>query len=567
MHAAGAGAGELAAVADVAARLAFETSAITLPLTRDAQATDVVVGATALQRQDASFNIGAAALVPGQGVIAAGEAGGRATVILAGGDEDGTRAAAAAFAGRLPQAWGPDDPTLADVARHVRDVLTEAGVSVEGVSVPAVYVQAGDDSLQRLVVLARLPAPRDVNRARAALTAVRGGAAAAGAGARPAPLSYAGIESVRVRLVAPGVRAVDVDLPRRTARVAAPVPRRPGGANKETLDLSTLYGIEGLLGDADNNLIPDRLDAMLSPGGEGAEGIAALASRIGLESTGLSFPLARPPASLSKPAEEPPLVLVGAGHPLVLDLAKAGKLVLPADPGEGSIQVVKRAFGNKTAIVVTGADARGAARAVQQMAERLPHVWDRGKDRTTIDDVEEDVRRFLSGRSPAGQAATALYKLDWLAAELAGKDLEWVSATVSVEKAADGLDRVVRDSLAGAVRAGRIDVTVENRDVQKARTIFTDERDIPSEVDDFWRLFRTRVLPAVRKRQSAVVEARLSEPPEVRAAIQQAARAELLRAGASEADTSVTVLSAYKQGFSWLTTWCARRSHRSRSTG
>ena len=48
------------------------------------------------------------------------------------------------------------------------------------------------------------------------------------------------------------------------------------------------------------------------------------------------------------------------------------------------------------------------------------------------------------------------------------------------------------------------------------------------------------------------VEARLSEPPEVRRQIEQQARAELIKAGADEKATSVTVLSAYKQGYSWL---------------
>jgi Zinc carboxypeptidase len=60
------------------------------------------------------------------------------------------------------------------------------------------------------------------------------------------------------------------------------------------------------------------------------------------------------------------------------------------------------------------------------------------------------------------------------------------------------------------------------------------------------------VIPAVKKRPGVTVEARLSEPPEVRARIAQEAKTELVRAGADEKTTSVTVLSAYKQGYSWL---------------
>jgi hypothetical protein len=558
VHADGAGPDELAAVADVAARVAFETSAIDLPLARSAnEGTTIVVGAAGLQRIDGSFTLSHTTLGPGQGLVAAATVGGRGTVIVAGGDTAGTRAAATAFAGRLPHTADSGDATLADLARQVREFLSEAGVVVEGVSIPAVYVRSGSDDFERAVAAVRVRSTRDASAARAALDALArrktaAPAPAGGARGEPPPLSYAGIETLRIRLMAPGARPIDVDVPRRTPRNAGTLPRRPGGSSKDSLDLSTLYTTDGLLGDSDNNLIPDRLDAMLSPGGGGAEEIAGLASRLGLESTGLSFPLARPASAIDKPEDEPPLVLVGASHPLVEGLVKENKVTLPTRPAEGLIQIVKRAFGGKTAVVVTGADAAGAARAARQVAERLPHIWARGKDRTTLEDVEEDVRRFLSGRSPAGQAATALYKLDQLAARLAGKDLESVSATVSVEKAAPGLERIVRDRLTQSLRAGSIDVAVENRDVQHARTIFTDEREIPSEVDDFWRLFRSRVVPAVEKNRPVVLEARLSEPPEIRAAIQQAARAELLQAGASERGTSVTVLSAYKQGFSWL---------------
>ena len=63
---------------------------------------------------------------------------------------------------------------------------------------------------------------------------------------------------------------------------------------------------------------------------------------------------------------------------------------------------MKKAFGEKSALIVTGGDAAGVERAVRQLAETFPHIWQRGKDRTTLDDVEEDVRKFVAGRSPAG---------------------------------------------------------------------------------------------------------------------------------------------------------------------
>ena len=98
---------------------------------------------------------------------------------------------------------------------------------------------------------------------------------------------------------------------------------------------------------------------------------------------------------------------------------------------------------------MTGGDAAGLDRAVHQLAETFPHIWARGKDRTTLDDVEDDVRKFLAGRSPAGQAAMSLYKLDKLADRLKDKDLVSARVRVFVEKAADGLAAVItRDAAA-----------------------------------------------------------------------------------------------------------------------
>src|SRR5205085_9500981 len=104
---------------------------------------------------------------------------------------------------------------------------------------------------------------------------------------------------------------------------------------------------------------------MLSADGEGTDGVVDLAARLGLESTGIALPIAKPPRSITSPAGEPMLVLIGTAHPLVEQLIKNGKWDRPSlEPGEGLIQVVRKAFGEKSALVVTGGDAAGVARAV-----------------------------------------------------------------------------------------------------------------------------------------------------------------------------------------------------------
>jgi hypothetical protein len=123
---------------------------------------------------------------------------------------------------------------------------------------------------------------------------------------------------------------------------------------------------------------------------------------------------------------------------------------------------------------------------------------------------------------------------------------------IHVEKADSSLGDFVHEFLNGRLRTNTLTVNVDNLDVQHARTIIDEEFDIASEVDEFWSTFRADVLPRVQRGQPVTLTALLSEPPELRARIRRQVMDELTAAGANPESTSVTVLSAYKQGYSWL---------------
>jgi hypothetical protein len=549
---------ELGAASDVAARLGFETSAMNLPLTvakgyAPADTPTIFVGAKSLAGSGATLDaIGGAALKAGEGAVLAFAQRGRIAVAVLGGDDAGLASAAVMLAGHLPYVWDQKSPTTDKIADDVKQFLAGKGVTASVAAASAVYTRALGTEVDRVTVALQMANGGDFVKAMVALNQFK----ATSARDPKRPLSYAGVRAIQVRLRAPGSGPVSIDLP----RVAAPEPaaaqapaRRPGGGAKEGFDLSTFYANEGALADSDNNLIPDRVDVLLSAEGDGSEGVVDLAARLGLESTGISLPIARTAKSLTAPATEPMLVLIGTAHPIVEQLIKAKKWEAPPlQPGEGLIQLVKKAFGEKSALIITGGDAAGVRRAVSQLAETFPHIWQRGKDRTTLDDVEEDVRKFVAGRSPAGQAAMSLYKLDKLAGQLSGKDLASARVRVFVEKAADGFAELIRQHAAADFKTPSLTVEVQNLDVQKGRPLIDDDFEIPSEVDEFWTKLRAKVVPALKKKPAVTIEARLSEPPEIRRQIEQQARAELIKAGADEKAISVTVLSAYKQGYSWL---------------
>lgn len=558
---------EIAAASTVAARLGFETTAMDLPVVRAAGAgagqgarppesgPTVFIGAgslagSGLAAEDVA-SAGGAALKAGDGLVASFSVRAKPAVLILGGDDDGLTRAALMFAGHLPHLWDEKSTTIDAVAADVKQFLAGKGIAQTTVVVPAVAVKAGTDGAARVVVDVQLTGG-DLVKAQAALNQVK---TAAPRDAKRA-LSYPHARELRIRLRTLTGRTAFVDVPRAVAPDAPSQPpgRRPGAAAKDGFDLSTFYAIEGGLGDSDSNLIPDRVDLLLSAEGDGTGGVVDLAARLGLESTGIALPIVKPAAGIADPAAEPQLVLIGVTHPVVDRLAEAHKWERPAlAPGEGLIQVVKKAFGEKSALVVTGGDASGVARAVKQLAERFPYVWSRGKDRTTLDDVEEDVRRFLAGRTPAGQAAIGLYKLDKIMSTLEGKPIASARVRVFAEKAPDSLADVVRHAASTALEGAAVTVDVQNLDVQRGRTIIADEFDIPSEVEEFWTKLHTQVIqPGLRKHAGVTLEARLSEPPETRRFLEQRAKAELVKAGADEASTTVTILSAYKQGYSWL---------------
>ena len=568
--------GVLAAAAEVAARLGFETMAMDLPLSRNPEGGQVgiVVGRSGLEAAGLRApGIDPASLDSGEGAVAVREEDGRTWVLVVGGDEEGLHAAARLFTGVLPHTRTLSTAKLDRVRDDLAETLEAGGVAEAAVRLTQARARAGQAGVGRVIADidvddADLGTAAELLRSLAAGEAVPDTGDPDDAGAEagdetgdesteaetpPARLAYPGLESVEARLAGgPTIRMAG----RAAPDAPGPVAGRPGSGGKNDMDLSNLYTSDGLLG---GGVLPNRVDAMLAPGEDGVDGLPELAGRLGLESTGLTVPLVAPAASIERAAARPTLVLAGVDNALTRQLADSAK-VDPGSlaPGEGLIEVVPAAFGSKPALVVSGADAAGAERALDQLARTFPHLAERGDDRPTVDDVERGLWDALSGHSPVGQAAIGLYKLGRIAGKLADRQIARADVLLSVEKADPGLGAYVRARAAealGLADAAAVDVTIDDRDVQRAATIFADTLALPSEVDRFRELFRTRVLPAAASAGSAGpirVEARLSEPPEMRRQLEREARDALIEAGAPADAVEVRVLSAFKQGYSWL---------------
>jgi hypothetical protein len=569
---------DVQAATNLAARLAFETTALSLPIVQreseiaqpSSVAFPILVGRqnSFVKKLIDAGRLNVAALEPGQGIVAlvAAPLGGPDGIVIVGGDDQGTLNAAVEVAARLPRLWSANGITIRAIEEQAIRHLQGRGVRATGAALASVLVDSDRRGLASITLNVAV-APDDVERAVSAFNDLD---AAHSRGVEPRTLNFSNIATSVISVIADG-RAAGQATVRRSGfnsrtltppidpdELASDSPGERGRTSdapaaagpSKNFDLSNAYSIEGWFGDAYTDLIPDRLETTLVVSrGSDTLSAAHIAARLGLESTGVTVPIVKLDDSVREPAREQNSILVGRGNELVDRLVKIGKArVDDLQPGEGVVQIVPRAFGPSSATVVAGADDAGTDAAAGYLARRAPYLWDVRRGAPSIDDVTRDVSRFLQARSGAGQASQALTELDDILRGLKSKTIESFDAKLYLEEANPAFDKVVIDATSARLSGAKI--TASSQGVNDGVTAFEDKIDIPWEVDEFWTRFRREVLPGVTAGASVDVEARLSESPQVRKAIAEQAHAELVKAGARE--PRVRVLSAYKQGFLWL---------------
>lgn len=569
------------AAANLAGRLGFETTALTLPFVRRDSEVPVAPAGTIpvfvgrgnsfVRALAAKGEIALDDLLPGQGLIAVVRSplGGGDALVVVGGDDKGTLAAATVMAARLPRLWNMTGITLKGVADQVRQYLIREGAGSPTVAVTSVVV----DSERRGIRAVRVRASTAATQVARAVAALQKLDAAHRRGLEPQTLNFGEIAVVAVDVVANGRAAIRATVARaglNTRTLTPPIDPNelatdsPGdrgrpadgaapAARAKAFDLSNPFSIEGWFGDAYTDLIPDRTDTVVIAGTRSdALGAAHIAARLGLETTGITFPIAKAVDEVREAAREANPILVGRDNRLVQDLVKIGRARLDdLRPGEGVVQIVPKAFGEVTATVVAGADAAGTDAAGQYLAQRVPYVWDTRRGALSFGDLRTDLSKFLGGKSTAGQAAQAVRELDQMVADLRAqnKTVTSLEATLSLETANPALDTYLARQLEAGLQGAK--VSVRSQAITAPTPVIDETLDVPWEVEEFWAKFRADVLPKVTPGAAVVVEARLSESPEYRQAITAQVTADLVKAGAKAPE--VRILSAYKQGYLWLT--------------
>jgi hypothetical protein len=580
--------GENAAAANLAARLGYETSGITLPIVTTAgggsafktqctpQAASLWVGRGAVPAaQSSELNTMVAQLQLGEGgVFSLGDG-----LAFVGADSLGLLAAANAYAARAPYQWSVPGPKLNGLAEAINTKFVAAKLNAHAELIGLTYFN-GKQGIQRAIL--RVTGSADASAIRNAQVPPA-----------DATLNVATAASVW-QIILPNAAPLVIPTGASAQTPRAAVPETPADEVR-LLDLGTLYNFDGLLSGSPKKMVPSSVAARLYvTAGDPGVAMANLAARLAFESIGVTLPLAFPAAGVS-PTQ-------AAGIPVIADDSLLGEhglnllgapggadmeKILPGQysraqapelgtlpPGEGELRVIDRAFGKSPALLVRG-DAAGEAAALSYGSERLPYLWEPSKKYESTDEMRLDVQRFFSLRSSAGEATVALYHLDSWASELAasakGKTLSSVRAEVDVDEADPKLKKFIHDQLAQKLSTANIEVDTgtlhagtkccdKDPNLHNNSSLIPFKQHEPTFAEDIvipWE--GKRLLDAVKaacakldKQGPVVLEARVSEGPEMRVKLRDQILAELKSAGADPQQANVHVLSAYKQGYSWL---------------
>jgi hypothetical protein len=571
---------ELALAADIAARFNFESLAVSFDLVRrESEAGDItalpfpiLIGDNLKWTREAlkQRTVPGGPLAANQGLVFMFSLKGRRGVACIGGSDEALLRTGRAFFLRWPylwEVWGRDTgDTFLSVENDLARLFTEDGLRLEDPAVSqALYefqvappfaaglqaFKAGQGEIRSMLVEVSFKEAGEAEKARKSLTRLR---ELHRRGERTDLLNYASCGRLDLELRDGATRSVlelpRVGAPRRllTAAYKESPAREPDGKD---FDLTSVDSLKGFYSDADKDGLADRVDSVIIVPAAGAPRAAVdLASRLTLSTAGAAFPLVFLDSEIErrKPLASP--ILVG-DNALTRDLIKTGKLKIPAlEAGWGFVGVVPKAFGKSNALVITGADGAGLESGLGYVARTFPYFREYGEGGPSLKQAAAQFETFLRGERGAAEAYF-INGLERAAAGLADVEVTRVEARAVLPLPNPAFKRELEDRLKQRFPAAAVETEV--RDMRSGKLVFEKEREFPWEADETLALLEEK-LPQLGPPASVGkirVSLGLSEPPEARRKLKAEVESRLGRAGYREAE--VEVVSAYKQGFFWLT--------------
>jgi len=551
--------------ANCAARLGYETSGTDLNLITSASSIsipsqipligiDVIPGIPETGIKKISLSTAINGLTPGQGRIrffSPEEVPYQGFLLITGKDQSGVIAAAHYFAGRYPDLWKLNGYTYSEVNEKFKKFLDQRAIDFSKITVNSCDVDAHKPGIIKL----QLTITFDNNICfQKALESLKGNESPGEIEEKLtlADLEFNDVHKMEVKLISPLVSKTVYLFPQKPWETKISGKKSP--SPQRYFSLWQLYSTDGILQDTNKDYIPDYMPAYISfSGKECANSTGNLAARIGLETAGIKIPLVRTAGEEEHPEQYGFPILYGADHYKINRLAEKNKIYSSTKfPDAGFIQFVTKAFDDKNGIVITGGNPEALNAISDYTARHLPYLWDYGKGNFQLKDIENDVKNFFQVRKAPGQVAFALDKLERWLKRLKGREIESFSVELAAEKTPAGLETVIHDMVKKHFCSAEIEITLHQTGFGKGKPVFKEQFEIPWEVDDFRVLFQEDILPQIHAESRGSIQVLVSESPEIRQTLKEEIEGELRLKGVSEGAIGVSVLCAYKQGYSWL---------------
>jgi len=578
-----------AAAAELAARLGYQTTALSFPVVINESLLpevdrEIVIRLGLLSELESDIGSCADSIVkqikPGTGaVIAIGKEGLAYAVV--GGDGPGLHEATAQFAARWPNAWeiwGQQTSTRLDqLEEDAVKLLIEGGIADASARLTCLLYEIQPESdkdpdvaseekrrsldnmlfergeIKAAVLRIELESPALAERASEVIEALLSDHMR---GKRVELLNYPGIREVLVELHGgDSVRRISIPRFSHPARMLRRRPdpaasRGPKEIKGEDIDLSNLFSLQGLYADGMKDRIPDGIETVIALGpNAGIADVGEFAARLSLECAGMSIPLAAVNPRVDQLVEIKQPVLIGEG--IGTDhLIKQGKLHPPAlEPGQGYICVVPQAFNKSNAIVVLG-DRAGLASALSYLAEKHPGIADHEPSDMSLIDIRKRSELLLGQKNAAGRLLAAAGAVAAELPELKRRSISKLSAEIVIDRALKGYEKTMEQWLGENLPSVKVKVAINGR--RDPKTVLEEEKQFEYEVDRFKSLFGEKILPNVGPGSHVDLDIRLSEPREVLTELRTWVEKQLEQKGVSEENLRVRTFCAYKQGFYWL---------------
>ena len=327
---------------------------------------------------------------------------------------------------------------------------------------------------------------------------------------------------------------------------------RPARIKGKDFDLTSFFTTKGVYQDSDKDGLHDGIDSqIIIPQDFSLKEVTSVASRFVLDTAGASFPLVFLDKEITEPQRLVAPLLIGHSNRLIQKLIKQGQLKKPSfEANLVLFQVVPRAFNDSATLVILENEPQYLGPALQYFSRTFPYFKEYREGAPQISDLTDHLQAFLKGKS-GGAEAYFLGKIDELIDQLQGTPLESLEVKLASEQPSSEFIEYLQTYLQEKLNPRQLVVKPVN--LQESRVVFSREKAFTWEGE----VVQQRVarflasLPESAKSKPLFLSLGLSESPAVRQKIKAALEKQLAQAGLTNSE--VEVLSAYKQGFFWLT--------------